>query len=89
MAHAGTMHGVIQAEEIALNIADGEQAIDGLVFFRAHLGIVIHMQAESESAPIPLTPLRRVRAVFVCGPIGLFDSFQIEPHPFQAPKLRQ
>lgn len=24
MAHAGTMHGVIQAEEVALNIADGE-----------------------------------------------------------------
>ena len=46
MAHAGAMHGVIQAEEVALNIADGEQAIDGLVFFRAHLRIVVHMQAE-------------------------------------------
>lgn len=56
MAHAGAMHGVIQAEEVALNIADGEQAIDGLVFFRTHLGIVVHMQAESESVPIPLTP---------------------------------
>ena len=56
MAHAGAMHGVIQAEEVALNIADGEQAIDGLVFFRVHLRIVVHMQAESESVPIPLTP---------------------------------
>lgn len=46
MAHTGAMHGVIQAEEVALNIADGEQAIDGLVFFRAHLRIVVHMQAE-------------------------------------------
>ena len=46
MAHAGTMHGVIQAEEVALNIANSEQAIDGLVFFRAHLRIVVHMQAE-------------------------------------------
>ena len=45
MAHARAMHGVIQAEEVALNIADGEQAIDGLVFFRAHLRIVVHMQA--------------------------------------------
>lgn len=35
MAHTGAMHGVIQAEEVALNIADGEQTIDGLVFFRA------------------------------------------------------
>lgn len=57
MAHARAMHGVIQAEEVALNIADGEQAIDGLVFFRAHLRIVVHMQTESESAPIPVTPL--------------------------------
>lgn len=56
MAHTGAMHGVIQAEEVALNIADGEQAIDGLVFFRAHLRIVVHMQTESESVPIPLTP---------------------------------
>lgn len=57
MAHARAMHGVIQAEEVALNIADGEQTIDGLVFFRAYLGIVVHMQAESESTPIPVTPL--------------------------------
>ena len=56
MSHTRAMHGVIQAEEVALNIADGERAIDGLVFFRAHLRIVVHMQAESESAPIPLTP---------------------------------
>lgn len=46
MTHAGAMHGVIQAEEVALNIADGEQAINGLAFFRAHLRIVVHMQAE-------------------------------------------
>ena len=46
MAHARAMHGVIQTEEVALDITDSEQALNGLVFFRAHLGIVVHMQAE-------------------------------------------
>ena len=48
MADAGAVHRVVLAEEVALHVADGEQAGNRLVLGGEHLGVGVHVEAEGD-----------------------------------------